>query len=351
MQTQGILARYPSFLPLTEKTPALTLGEGGTPLLHARHLSRELGVDLFLKIEGANPTGSFKDRGMVVAVAKAMEAGKTSVICASTGNTSASAAAYAAHAGLEAVVVIPEGKVALGKLAQAIIYGARVLAIQGNFDEALQLVRSLADEGHFALVNSVNPDRLEGQKTGAFEIVDDLGRSPDILAIPVGNAGNVSAYGMGFEAYKAAGQAASVPKLFGFQAEGASPIVKGAPVAHPETVATAIRIGNPASWTKATAAVERSGGLFASVSDEEILQSQRALAQVEGVFAEPASAAAIAGLFRLQREGRLPQGTTVVAVLTGNGLKDPETAMRAIGEGVLLPVPASLEAVKEAVSG
>jgi len=323
----GLLQKYRSWLPVTEKTPALTLGEGDTPLVRADRLSDQLDLDLWLKLEGCNPTGSFKDRGMVLALARAVEAGSRAVICASTGNTAASAAAYAARAGLEAVVVVPAGHIALGKLSQALIHGARVLAVRGNFDAALGLVRSLAARHPVALVNSLNPYRLEGQKTGAFEICDALGDAPAVLSLPVGNAGNITAYWQGFREYQAGGQSRSLPRLFGFQAEGAAPIVRGTPIAAPQTVATAIRIGNPASWARAVAALAESDGRIDTVTDAEILAAQRRLAATEGVFCEPASAAAVAGVIQARQRGLLPAGTQVVCVLTGHGLKDPETAV------------------------
>jgi threonine synthase len=326
-----LVERYRRFLPIGDATPPLTLGEGFTPLIHARNLGRELGLpNLHLKFEGANPTGSFKDRGMVVAVAKALEAGARSIVCASTGNTSASAAAYGAAAGLEVVVVLPKGQIAMGKLLQALIAGARVVAVDGNFDAALRIVRELAarDDHPITLVNSVNPHRLEGQKTAAFEVCDDLGRAPDVLAIPVGNAGNISAYWAGFGDYRAAGITDALPRMYGFQAAGAAPIVLGHPVEAPETIATAIRIGNPASWTKATTARDESGGLIEAVTDDEILAAYRDVARLEGVFCEPSSAASLAGVAKLVREGRLgvERDATIVCVLTGNGLKDPHTA-------------------------
>ncbi|MFL5757088.1 MAG: threonine synthase, partial [Chloroflexota bacterium] len=323
--------RYRPFLPITDATPVVSLGEGGTPLVHARRLGARLGLaNLYLKVEGANPTGSFKDRGMVVAVAKALEAGAQAVICASTGNTSASAAAYAAAAGLECIVVLPAGKIALGKLVQARVFGSRVVAVGGNFDDALRLVRALAeqDDHPVTLVNSVNPFRLEGQKTAAFEICDDLGRAPDVLAIPVGNAGNISAYWMGFRDYLDAGLIAAAPRMWGFQAEGAAPLVIGRPVEHPETIATAIRIGNPASWEKAIGARDESGGRIDAVSDAEILAAYAEVARLEGVFCEPSSAASVAGVTRAARQNELDPDAVVVCVLTGNGLKDPETAER-----------------------
>ncbi len=332
----SLVERYRRFLPVSDATPALTLGEGFTPLVHARTLGRSLGLpNLYLKVEGANPTGSFKDRGMVVAVARALEVGARSVACASTGNTSASAAAYGAAAGLEVVVVLPKGQIAMGKLLQALIAGARVVAVDGNFDAALRIVRELAarKDHPITLVNSVNPDRLAGQKTAAFEVCDDLGRAPDVLAIPVGNAGNISAYWAGFEDYRRAGISAGSPRMYGFQAAGAAPIVLGHPVAEPETIATAIRIGDPASWTKATDARDASGGLIEAVTDDEILAAYRDLARLEGVFCEPSSAAGLAGIRRLVGDGRLGVASeaTIVCVLTGNGLKDPHTAESQVG--------------------
>ncbi|PNZ12197.1 threonine synthase [Staphylococcus coagulans] len=324
---KGLVEEYQSFLPVTDDTPKVTLNEGHTPLIYCDTISEMLGVELYVKYEGANPTGSFKDRGMVMAVTKAKEQGRKIVICASTGNTSASAAAYAARAGLKAIVVIPEGKIALGKLSQAVMYGAEIVSIEGNFDEALEIVKEVAQDGEIELVNSVNPYRIEGQKTGAFEIVDQLeGQAPDVLAIPVGNAGNITAYWKGFKTYHDANQS-ELPQMFGFQAEGASPIVQNKVVKNPETIATAIRIGNPASWDKAVQAIDESHGLIDAVTDEEILEAYQLMTSKEGIFSEPASNASIAGLIKLHRQGRLKQGQRVVAVLTGNGLKDPDTAI------------------------
>ncbi|MBS4197440.1 threonine synthase [Lederbergia citri] len=337
MNWPGLIANYKEFLPVTEETPALTLQEGNTPLVHLSNLSNQLGIELYAKIEGANPTGSFKDRGMVMAVAKAVEAGSRSIICASTGNTSAAAAAYAAKAGIRAIIVIPKGKVALGKLAQAMMYGAEIVEIEGNFDEALNMVRKVSETSAVTLVNSVNPYRLEGQKTAALEVCDQLGSAPDILAIPVGNAGNISAYWKGFKEYNEVKQT-GLPKMFGFEAEGAAAIVQGKPITEPETVATAIRIGNPASWNLAVAAREESGGIIESVTDSEILEAFKLLAKTEGIFAEPASCASIAGVLQQIQSGSIPSGSKVVAVLTGNGLKDPQTAISEINiETVSLP--------------
>lgn len=325
----SLLERYRGFLPVTEATPTLTLGEGFTPLVAVPRLGSRIGVPgLHVKVEGQNPTGSFKDRGMVMAVARAVEEGAHAIICASTGNTSASAAAYGAAAGLETIVVLPAGQIAMGKLLQALVAGARVVAVDGNFDAALRVVRELATDERrpVTLVNSVNPYRLEGQKTAAFEICDDLGRAPDILAIPVGNAGNISAYWAGFCEYQAAGLTTSRPAMWGFQAAGAAPIVLGHPIAEPDTIATAIRIGDPASWDKAVAARDASGGRIEAVTDAEILSAYRELALDEGIFCEPSSAASVAGVRQLAAEGAVPAHALVVCVLTGNGLKDPTTA-------------------------
>ncbi|MCM3576161.1 threonine synthase [Mesobacillus subterraneus] len=326
MKWRGLLSEYREYLPINDETPLLTLHEGNTPLIKLDQLSVEWGIDLYVKVEGVNPTGSFKDRGMVMAVAKAKEAGSDTVICASTGNTSASAAAYAARAGLRSIIVIPEGKIAMGKLAQAVMYGASIVSIEGNFDEALKMVRAISETEPVTLVNSVNPYRLEGQKTAAFEICDQLGGAPDILAIPVGNAGNISAYWKGFKEYDAS-KRTGLPRMFGFEAEGAAAIVKGQPIEQPETIATAIRIGNPASWDLAVAARDESEGKIDFVSDDEILQAYSKLASTEGIFAEPGSCASLAGIHKLLQRGEVPRGSRIVAVLTGNGLKDPSTAI------------------------
>lgn len=326
MRWRGLLSEYREYLPVNDETPLLTLHEGNTPLIRLDQLSGEWGIDLFVKVEGVNPTGSFKDRGMVMAVAKAKEAGSDTVICASTGNTSASAAAYAARAGLRSIIVIPDGKIAMGKLAQAVMYGASIVSIEGNFDEALKMVRAISETEPVTLVNSVNPYRLEGQKTAAFEICDQLGGAPDILAIPVGNAGNISAYWKGFKEYNAS-KGTGLPQMFGFEAEGAAAIVQGKPIEQPETIATAIRIGNPASWDLAVAARDDSKGKIDFVTDDEILQAYRLLAASEGIFAEPGSCASLAGIHKLLQRGEIPQGSRIVAVLTGNGLKDPSTAI------------------------
>lgn len=318
---EKILEFYAKFLPVNEKTPIITLGEGFTPLIKTRHLGKMLGIELYLKYEGMNPTGSFKDRGMVVAIAKAIEAGAKNVICASTGNTSASAAAYATAFDLRAIVVIPSGKIAIGKLAQSLIYGAKVVQINGNFDDCLKMVRLAGDKFPVTVVNSINPYRIEGQKTAAFEIVDMLGEAPDYHFLPVGNAGNITAYWMGYKAYKAYGKSSKLPRMMGFQAEGAAPIVKGYPIENPETIATAIRIGNPASWQKAITARDESEGVIDMVTDKEILEAQRLIAANEGIFCEPASAASVAGILKMRHIFK--GGETVVATLTGNGLKDP----------------------------
>ncbi len=323
---RGVMEEYRGHLPIGPDSPVVTLLEGGTPLVPAPRLSERVRAKVWLKVEGANPTGSFKDRGMTVAISKAVEEGAKAVVCASTGNTSASAAAYAARAGLQCAVVIPEGHIALGKLAQALIHGATVLQVQGNFDQALGIVRELPSRAPVTVVNSVNPHRIEGQKTGAFEIVDVLGDAPDVHCIPVGNAGNITAYWRGYCEYRSAGRSSLLPRMMGFQAEGAAPIVLGHPVAEPETVATAIRIGNPASWYSATAAASESGGGISAVSDQEILEAYRFLAEEESVFCEAASAASVAGLLRVG----VPEGSRVVCVLTGHGLKDPDLAISQI---------------------
>ena len=325
----GVIARYREHLPIGPATPEVDLSEGSTPLVESRSIGRALGLErLYFKYEGLNPTGSFKDRGMVVAVAKALEAGSRVLMCASTGNTSASMAAYAARTGVRAIVVVPSGEIALNKLSQALMYGAKVVALKGNFDSALATVRDLTSHYPVALMNSINPHRLEGQKTAAFEVVDSLGDAPDYLILPVGNAGNITAYWKGFREYHAAGRTTRLPRMVGAQAEGAAPIVNGHPVADPKTVASAIRIGNPASWEGATTARDESGGLIASVTDIEILSAQIRLANSEGLFAEPASAAPLALLFRLVRDGKIDKRSTAVVVLTGSGLKDPDAALK-----------------------
>jgi threonine synthase len=344
----ALLDRYRDLVARPGETFPITLGEGGTPLVRATRLGAELGLDaLYLKVEGSNPTGSFKDRGMVLAINRAVASGARAVVCASTGNTAASAAAYAAAAGMRCFVVLPAGNVARGKLAQALAAGAELIVVDGNFDQALSGVRALGDEGTVAVVNSINPDRIAGQQTGAFEVVDELGRPPDAVALPVGNAGNITAYWAGFVRYAASGRTDSRrPRMLGFQAEGAAPIVLGAPVEAPETAATAIRIGNPASWQGAVAARDESGGVIEAVSDEEILSTQLRIARVEGIFCEPASAAGVAGVARLAFEGRLARSETVVCILTGHGLKDPDIV--AVSEG-LAPISADAASLRHAM--
>jgi threonine synthase len=346
---RGVIHQYREFLPVTERTPVITLHEGNTPVIRADRLcdAPDTRIELFLKYEGVNPTGSFKDRGMTVAVSKALEEGATAVICASTGNTSASAAAYAARAGCRAIVVVPKGSVALGKLSQAIMHGAMLIQLEGNFDKALEIVKEASEKFPVVLVNSINPFRIEGQKTAAFEVCDQLGGSPDFVFIPVGNAGNISAYWKGFREYREARQVSTLPRMIGWQAEGAAPLVLGRVVEHPETVASAIRIGNPASWRLALAAIEESQGEIGIVSDAEILNAYRQVAQLEGVYCEPASAAAVAGLIKYCRQGKIPHGARVVCILTGHGLKDPETALTLAPP--LQAVEANLEAVVQAM--
>jgi threonine synthase len=335
----GVIDRYKKYLPITKKTPIISLNEGNTPLIRADYLSGLVGekFQVYLKYEGLNPTGSFKDRGMTVAISKACEEGSKAVICASTGNTSASAAAYAAKAKISCVVLIPGGAIALGKLSQALVHGAKVLAVDGNFDDALGLVKEIAEKYPITLVNSLNPYRIEGQKTASFEICDFLRQAPDFQVMPVGNAGNITAYWKGYKEYKASGKIKNLPKMLGFQAEGAAPIVRGHPVKNPETIATAIRIGNPASWKKAEEARDESSGLIDMVSDEEIIAAYKLLAAKEGIFAEPASAASIAGLLKLAKQGYFKRAasdirgvTKIVCILTGHGLKDPDRAIKSI---------------------
>jgi len=337
---RGVIEEFREFLPVSDKTPVITLLEGNTPLIKAENLSREINpdIEIYLKFEGLNPTGSFKDRGMTMAVSKAVEDGAKAVICASTGNTSASAAAYAAKAGIKAVVLIPEGKIALGKLSQAVMYGAEVIQIEGNFDDALEIVREIGRDYPITIVNSINPYRLQGQKTAAFEVCEQLGRAPDFHFIPVGNAGNITAYWMGYREYYEAGKVDRKPRMCGWQAAGAAPIVLGHPVKNPETVATAIRIGNPASWEGAVNAARESGGFIDMVTDEEILDAYRLVARSEGIFCEPASAASIAGVVKANRERNIfRKGDVVVCTLTGHGLKDPDTAISMGVKPVTLP--------------
>ncbi len=343
-QWLGLIEEYRDRLPVSEATPVITLHEGGTPLVQAGVLSELTGCTVWLKFDGANPTGSFKDRGMTMAISKAAEAGARAVICASTGNTSASAAAYAVKAGMTCAVLVPQGKIAMGKLAQAIVHGSKLLQVDGNFDDCLNVARDLAEKYPVELVNSVNPYRIEGQKTASFEIVDQLGAAPDIHCLPVGNAGNITAYWKGYTEYWTDGVSASRPRMWGFQAAGSAPIVLGHPVEHPETIATAIRIGNPASWDFAVAARDESGGTIDAVTDEEILAAYRLLASREGLFCEPASAASVAGLLKLHAAGQLDAGQTVVCTLTGNGLKDPHWALESAGAPVEIPVDADAAA-------
>ncbi len=337
---RGLIDRYGELLPVTGATPVVTLNEGWTPLIPAPKIAKKAGVDveLYLKYEGANPTGSFKDRGMTLAVSKACEDGARALMCASTGNTSASAAAYAARAGIDCFVLIPSGMIALGKLSQALVHGAKVIAVRGNFDKALELAIGITGDHAIVLVNSLNPHRIEGQKTGAFEICDQLeGRAPDVQVMPVGNAGNITAYWAGYKQYRNLGRVGSAPRMMGFQAEGAAPIVRKHVVERPETIATAIRIGNPASWKRAEAAAAESGGRIDMVSDKEIISAYRLLASGEGVFAEPASAASVAGFLKLAARGEFTRGDTVVCILTGAGLKDPDCAINVAGKPVEVP--------------
>ncbi|WP_018544501.1 threonine synthase [Streptomyces sp. LaPpAH-108] len=343
-QWRGIIEEYRDRLPVSASTPVVTLREGGTPLVPAQVLSERTGCEVHLKVEGANPTGSFKDRGMTMAITRAKEEGAQAVICASTGNTSASAAAYAVRAGMVSAVLVPQGKIALGKMAQALVHGATILQVDGNFDDCLDLARALSDNYPVALVNSVNPVRIEGQKTAAFEIVDALGDAPDIHVLPVGNAGNITAYWKGYTEYKADGPAGRTPRMWGYQAAGSAPIVRGEVVKDPKTLATAIRIGNPASWQYALAARDESGGAIDEVTDREILRAYRLLAAQEGVFVEPASAASVAGLLKAAEQGKVDPGQTIVCTVTGNGLKDPGLATEGAPLPVVVPVDAAVAA-------
>ena len=348
---RGVIAHYRNYLLVNETTPIITLGEGSTPLVLAPRLSERIDCQAFIKCEGLNPTGSFKDRGMTVAVSKAMEHGARALICASTGNTSASAAAYAARAGIRCAVILPAGKIASGKLVQAIAHGARIVSINGNFDDALRIVRELGKNGEFAIVNSINPSRIAGQKTAAFEIVDELGDAPDIHILPLGNAGNLTAYAAGYSEYQQLGKSRAVPRMIGIQAENAAPIFHHRVIEKPETIASAIRIGNPASWEAAQRAIDDSGGAVDIVTDREILETQSWLAQTEGIFVEPASAAPIAGLFKFAREKRrdlIPKDATVVCTCTGHGLKDPEIVSAKFSTTVA--VAPNIEAVREAIT-
>ena len=350
MTGHGVIRRYREFLPVSEGTHAVTLNEGGTPLIETPGIVSDIGGDfrLFVKYEGPNPTASFKDRGMTLAVTKAAERGASIVVCASTGNTSASAAAYAAVAGMTCLVLIPEGKIAYGKMAQALIHGAQTLEVRGNFDDALEIVRRLGERDEIEVVNSINPFRIQGQKTAAFEVCDTLGDAPDMHFLPVGNAGNITAYWLGYNEYLEAGRSRGLPRMMGWQAEGAAPIVRGAPVENPETIATAIRIGNPASWEHAVKAVTESSGLIDMVSDDEILDAQRLLARSAGIFVEPASAAGFAGLLKCHTAGNIPKGSTVVVTVTGHGLKDPRVAVEnSLAESTV--VDADLDSVLAAI--
>ena len=349
-QWRGVIEEYRDRLPVVAGSPGLTLGEGGTPLVRARALSERTGADVWLKVEGCNPTGSFKDRGMVVAIARAAMSGAKAVVCASTGNTSASAAAYATVAGMTCAVLVPEGRIAMGKLSQAIAHGATLLQVDGNFDDCLTLARKLAEAYPVELVNSVNPARIEGQKTAAFEVVDALGDAPDLHCLPVGNAGNITAYWRGYREYAFDGPATRTPAMWGFQAAGAAPIVLGHPVDQPETIATAIRIGNPASWRQAEAARDESGGLIDAVTDEQILAAHRGLSGREGVFVEPASAAGVAGLLARHEAGQVPAGARVVCTVTGHGLKDPQWALRTEDGGEVQPVRVPVDAYSAATA-
>jgi threonine synthase len=343
---KGVLHHFKEYLPITAKTPMISLGEGDTPLVKSVNLAKELGVgELYFKLEGCNPTGSFKDRGMVFAMAKAIEDGSKQAICASTGNTSASAAAYGARFGLRVIILVPKGKIAMGKMAQAIAYGAEIISIEGNFDQALKVTRTLAEKYPITLVNSLNPYRIQGQKTASFEIIEDLGGAPDYLFIPVGNAGNITAYWKGFREWMDNGKAGSLPIMMGFQAEGAAPIVKNMIIEAPQTIATAIRIGNPASWEAAVAARDQSGGVIESVTDDEILAAYKLMAGKEGVFGEPASAAPLAGLIKMVKQGKRYSGKKVVCVVTGNGLKDPDIPVRYVEP--FPELPADLAAIEK----
>jgi len=350
MEGSGVIRRYRDFLPITDTTPIISLSEGSTPLIEAQNIVQVLGggFRLFVKYEGLNPTGSFKDRGMTLAVSKATERGVRAIVCASTGNTSASAAAYAARAGMNCVVLIPEGKIAYGKMAQALIHGARTIEVRGNFDDALEMVRELGKRDGIEVVNSINPFRIQGQKTAAFEVCDSLGNAPDMHFLPVGNAGNIASYWMGYKEYHEAGESSNLPRMMGWQAEGAAPIVRGEVVQVPETVATAIRIGNPASWKQAVGAAEKSSGAIDTVSDDEILDAHRMLARSEGIFVEPASAAGIAGIVKSHAGGDIVEGSIVVATVTGHGLKDPEIAIDNAKTQSLV-VDANMESVLAAI--
>ena len=350
-QWRGVITEYRDRMPLDKSSPIVSLGEGGTPLVYACTVSEAVGGSVWLKYEGANPTGSFKDRGMTMAISHAASEGAKAVICASTGNTSASAAAYAVKAGMTCAVLIPKGKIAMGKLAQAVVHGAVLLQVEGNFDDCLVLARELSENYPVALVNSVNPVRIEGQKSAAFEIIDRLGQAPDIHCLPVGNAGNITAYWQGFQEYQSSGVTSASPAMWGFQAEGAAPLVTGARVSEPETIATAIRIGNPASWDRAISARDESSGHIDSVTDQEILAAYHLLAEQEGVFCEPSSAASVAGLLKMHAAGRVPKDSVITCTLTGNGLKDPQWALESAADPVSIPVDVGLAAQKLGLVG
>ena len=347
----GLIEKYRDHLPVNDSTRIISLGEGNTPLIRLSNIPRIVGrdVDIYVKYEGLNPTGSFKDRGMTMAVTKAVEEGSTAIICASTGNTSAAAAAYAARAGITAFVLIPEGKIALGKLAQTMMYGAKILQIRGNFDEGMALVKQVAESAPVTIVNSINPFRIEGQKTAAFEVVEELGFAPDFHCLPVGNAGNITAYWKGYSEYHKDGVSNTLPKMVGYQAAGSAPFIRGEMVNDPETVATAIRIGHPQSWDKAWVAQKDSGGWFDELSDEEILKAQKMLAQQEGIFCEPASAASLAGALRDIERGKIPEASKIVCTLTGNGLKDPDTAISQCKDSHTVTIDADLKSVKKSI--
>ena len=351
MRYTGLIEKYRDRLPVSDSTRIISLGEGNTPLIKLENIPKELGkeVDLYVKYEGLNPTGSFKDRGMTMAVTKAVEGGSEAIICASTGNTSAAAAAYAARAGVKAFVVIPEGKIALGKLAQAMIHGSTIIQIKGNFDDGMKIVKEISDHVPVTIVNSINPFRLQGQKTAAFEIIEELGCAPDYHCLPVGNAGNITAHWMGYTEYHEIGKSDSTPAMLGYQAEGAAPFIKGSRVDNPETIATAIRIGNPQSWDQALKLSKESNGWFDAFADKEILAAQKMLTEKEGVFCEPASATSVAGAMRDIKLGKIPEGSSVVCTLTGNGLKDPDTAIAQCDQSAMINVNPTLEEVKKAI--
>ncbi len=351
MRYTGLIEKYRDKLPVSENTRIISLGEGNTPLIKLQNIPKEIGkeINLYIKYEGLNPTGSFKDRGMTMAVTKAVESGSEAIICASTGNTSAAAAAYAARAGIKAFVLIPEGKIALGKLAQAMIHGSTIIQIKGNFDDGMQIVKEIADHAPVTIVNSINPYRLQGQKTAAFEIIDELGSAPDYHCLPVGNAGNITAHWMGYTEYSEIGKSKTTPTMLGYQASGAAPFIKGSKVENPETIATAIRIGNPQSWDQAIKLSKESNGWFDAFADSEILAAQKMLTEREGIFCEPASATSVAGALKDIKSGKIPTGSSVVCTLTGHGLKDPDTAISQCGQSAMINVNPKLDEVKKAI--